>query len=146
MTEASLSDSPTDSLHDAAELMWREQTGSLLVLDGGRLVGIITERDILKATAQGVDLGAITVGEAMTADVITTDPDVSLHDAARTMAQHWFRHLPVVDGERVVGILSQRDIMGVFASLRREPGDAEIDSDDLVRARRLARIGPGDLD
>lgn len=146
MTVASVSDSPTDSLRDAAELMWREQTGSLLVMDGDRLVGIVTERDILQATAEGVDIDALTVGEAMTPDVITTRPEASINDAARIMAQHWIRHLPVVDGDRVVGILSQRDVMGVFAALRREPGDVEIDSDDLVRARRLVRIESGDLD
>jgi len=146
MTEASISESPTDTLRAAAALMWREQTGSLVVLDGHALVGIITERDILKATAQDVDVDALTVGEAMTAEVVTTTAEVSIHDAARVMAQHWIRHLPVVDGERVVGMLSQRDIMGVFAALRRETGAAEIDSDELVRSRRLARIGHGDLD
>jgi CBS domain-containing protein len=146
MTEASISESPTDTLRAAATLMWHEQTGSLVVLDGDALVGIITERDILKATAQDVDVDALTVGEVMTANVVTTSADTSLHDAARIMAQHWIRHLPVVDGDRVVGMLSQRDIMGVFAALRREPGAVEIDSDELVRARRLVRIGPGDLD
>lgn len=146
MTEASISESPTDSLRAAAELMWREQTGSLVVLDGTSLVGIITERDVLQATAEGVDVDALTVGEAMTAEVITTTDDTSIHDAARLMAQHWIRHLPVVDGEKVVGMLSQRDIMGVFAALRRETGDVEIDSDELVRVRRLVRIEQGDLD
>lgn len=146
MTEASISESPHDRLRAAAYLMWREQTGSLVVLDGTALVGIITERDILKAAAESVDMDALTVGEAMTAEVITTTADTSIHDAARLMAQHWIRHLPVMDGEKVVGMLSQRDIMGVFAALRRETGDVEIDSDELVRARRLARIEQGDLD
>ncbi len=146
MTEASISESPTDSLRAAAELMWREQTGSLVVLDGTSLVGIITERDVLQATAEGVDVDALTVGEAMTAEVITTTDDAPIHDAARLMAQHWIRHLPVMDGEKVVGMLSQRDIMGVFAALRRETGDVEIDSDELVRVRRLVRIEQGDLD
>jgi len=146
MTEASVSESPADTLRAAAALMWREQTGSLVVLDGAALVGIITERDILRATAQDVDVDALTVAEVMTEEVVTTTADVSLHDAARVMAQHWIRHLPVVDGDRVVGMLSQRDIMGVFAALRRETGAVAIDSDELVRARRLVRIGPGDLD
>jgi CBS domain-containing protein len=146
MTEASVSESPSDTLRAAAVLMWREQTGSLVVLAGDALVGIITERDILRATAQDVDIDALTVGEVMTEQVVTTSADVSLHDAARVMAQHWIRHLPVVDDDRVVGMLSQRDIMGVFAALRREPGAIEIDSDELVRARRLVRISHGDLD
>lgn len=146
MTEASISDSPTDTLRDAARLMWHEQTGSLVVLDGGDLVGIITERDILKASAHGVAMDALTVGEAMTTEVVTTTADTSIRDAARLMAQHWIRHLPVVDDDKVVGMLSQRDVMGVFAALRREPGDVEIESDELVRARRLVRIEHGDLD
>lgn len=146
MTEASISESPADTLRDAAALMWREQTGSLVVMDGDVLVGIITERDILRATALDADVDALTVGEVMTTEVVTTTAEVSLHDAARVMAQHWIRHLPVVDGSLVVGMLSQRDIMGVFAALKREPGAVEIDSDELVRARRLVRIGPGDLD
>lgn len=146
MTEASLSESPTDTLRDAAILMWREQTGSLVVLDGVTLVGIITERDILQATAEGVDVDALTVGEAMTREVITTTADTSIHDAARLMAQYWIRHLPVVDGEKVVGVVSQRDVMGVFAALQSQTGDVEISSDELVRTRRIVRIEHGDLD
>ena len=146
MTQASISDSPTDTLRDAAHLMWHEQTGSLVVLDGADLVGIITERDILKAAAHGADMDGLTVGQAMTTEVVTTTADTSIHDAARLMAQHWIRHLPVVDDDKLVGMLSQRDVMGLFASLRSEPGDVEIESDKLVRARRLVRIEQGDLD
>jgi len=146
MTEASVSDSPADTLRDAAQLMWHEQTGSLVVLDGTRLVGIITERDILRAVAQHVDIDGLTVGEAMTAEVFTTTADASLYDASRLMAQHWIRHLPVVGDGEVVGMLSQRDVMGVFASMGGDTGDVVIDSDALVRARRLVRIEHGDLD
>jgi CBS domain-containing protein len=147
MTEASISESPADTLRTAAAVMWHEQTGSVVVLDGDALVGIVTERDILRATAEGLDLDSLTVAEVMTGEVVTTTAEVSLHDAARVMAQHWIRHLPVVDDDdQVVGMLSQRDILGVFAALRREPGAVEIASDELVRARRLVRIGPGDLD
>ena len=93
-----------------------------------------------------LDVDALLVGEVMTKDVITTTPDTSINEAARLMAEHWIRHLPVVRDDEVVGMLSQRDVMGVFAALRREPGDVEIDSDELVRARRLVRIEHGDLD
>ena len=82
----------------------------------------------------------------MTRDVVTTTGDASVRDAARVMAQHSIRHLPVVDGDRVVGILSQRDIAGIFAALWNEPAGTGIDTDDLVRSRRLARIEQGDLD
>lgn len=147
MTEASISESSTDTLRDAAHVMWREQTGSLVVLDGDNgLVGIITERDILRATAQSVDVDALTVGEVMTTSVLTTTADASIYEASRLMAQHWIRHLPVVAGDKVVGMLSQRDVMGVFAAMGGEPGDISIESDELVRARRLVRIEHGDLD
>jgi CBS-domain-containing membrane protein len=82
----------------------------------------------------------------MTRDVVTTTPDTPVRDAARTMAQHWIRHLPVVDEGRLVGILSQRDITGVFAAMVQATGTPDIDTDSLVRDRRLARIEAGDLD
>ena len=66
MTEATVTDTPTDNLRTAAERMWREQTGSLLVTQDGRLIGIITERDVLRAVALGADPDRATVDEAMT--------------------------------------------------------------------------------
>ncbi|MGH8868839.1 MAG: CBS domain-containing protein [Actinomycetes bacterium] len=146
MTKASISESPTDTLRGAAERMWQQQTGSLVVMDAGRLVGIVTERDVLKAAAHGAQLDETLIKDVMTGEVVTTGADSPLRDAARTMAQHWIRHLPVVEGGDVVGILSQRDILGVFAALSREPGAVEIATDSLVREQRLARIEAGDLD
>jgi CBS domain-containing protein len=146
MTEATVTESATDALARAAERMWREQTGSLLIMDGGRLAGIITERDLLRAVALGADLATATVDEAMTAEVFTVPPDTSLRDAAREMATRWVRHLPVVEAGRVLGVVSMRDITGVFAALG--PGDISVEHefDHLVRERRLARIEHGDLD
>jgi CBS domain-containing protein len=70
-------------------------------------------------------------------------PETPLHEAAEHMARRWIRHLPVVEGERVVGMVSQRDLVGVLASsgenLDQQAGE------DLVRARRLARLDRGDL-
>ncbi len=146
MTQASISDSPSDTLRSAAERMWRQQTGSLVVMEGDQLVGIITERDILKAAAQGADLDKTPVGDLMTREVQTVPPDHSIRDAARMMAQHWIRHLPVVDGGKVVGVLSQRDIVGVFAALWQEDDSIEIETDKLVREQRLKRLEHGDLD
>lgn len=146
MTQASITESPTDTLRAAAETMWRQQTGSLVVTDGGRMVGIITERDILKAVAQGVDLGQATVADAMTKTVVTAEPNEPLRDAAREMAAHWIRHLPVVANDQVVGMLSMRDVTGVFAALSKDPTGVSLDVDQLVRERRLARIEAGDLD
>jgi CBS domain-containing protein len=147
MTNATVTDSTTVSLASAAGLMWRQQTGSLVIVDGDEIVGIVTERDVLRTVATGKDLDSVVVGDVMTTDVVTTTPDTPVRDAARQMARDWIRHLPVVDSEgRLVGIVSQRDITGVFAALLRGAGVPEIDTDTLVRQRRLARLEPGDLD
>jgi CBS domain-containing protein len=146
MTEAAVTDSATDTLRSAAERMWREQTGSLLVMNSGRLAGIITERDLLRAVAFGADLTTATIDEAMTTEVFTVPPDMPLRDAAREMAAKWIRHLPVVDVGRVLGVISMRDVTGIFAALA--PGNVSVEHefDQLVRERRLARIEHGDLD
>ena len=146
MTGAAVTDSATDTLRSAAERMWREQTGSLLVMDGGRLAGIITERDLLRAVALGADLATATVDEAMTTEVFTVSPDMPLRDAAREMAVRWIRHLPVVDGEQVLGVISMRDVTGIFGALVPGSVSVEHEFDQMVRERRLARIEQGDLD
>jgi CBS domain-containing protein len=146
MTAATVTESPADSLRTAAARMWREQTGSLLVTEGGRLTGIITERDVLRAVALGADPDGTSVDEVMTAEVHSVPPDTQLQDAARQMAARWIRHLPVVDGEEILGMVSMRDVTGVFAAMA--PGDVAVEHefDLLVRERRLARIEHGDLD
>lgn len=146
MTKASITDTPAHSLRAAAALMWSQQTGSLVVMDGTRLAGIITERDVLKAVARGLDPEAVTVRELMTTEVATTSVDAPLYEVARLMAGRWIRHLPVVEGDTVVGIVSQRDLVGVFAALDNDPDADKLTSDELVRERRLARIEHGDLD
>jgi CBS domain-containing protein len=146
MTQATVTESPGDSLRSAAEHMWRQQTGSLLVTEDGRLAGIITERDVLRAVALGFDIDRSSVGEVMTADPYTVPPDMPLQEAAREMAVRWIRHLPVVAGGEVLGAVSMRDVTGVFAALAPGRVDVEHEFDLLVRERRLARIEHGDLD
>ena len=146
MTQATVTDSASDTLRAAAERMWRLQTGSLLVSEGGRLAGIITERDVLRAVAFGADPDQSSVDEVMTAEVFTVGPDTNLQDAAREMAARWIRHLPVVDGTEILGVVSMRDVTGVFAALAPGTVAVEHEFDLLVRQRRLARIEHGDLD
>ena len=149
MTRASVTESPADPLRDAAARMWKQQTGSLLVMEGDALLGIVTERDLMKAVARGADLDTTPVSAVMTRSVLTVDPQTSLHEAARHMATRWIRHLPVLDDGLVVGMVSQRDLCGVLAALGTAPGNepaGEMRADELVRTRRLARIEPGDLD
>lgn len=146
MTEATVTDSPQDSLRSAAERMWRQQTGSLIVVDDGHLLGIITERDVLRAVALGADPDKSTVDDVMTAEVFTVGPDMPLQQAAREMAARWIRHLPVVAAGQLLGVVSMRDVTGVFAAMAGGTVRVEHEFDQLVRERRLARIEHGDLD
>ncbi len=124
MTQATITETPEDSLRSAAERMWRQQTGSLLIIEDGRLTGIITERDVLRAVALGADPDRSSVDEAMTTNVFTVPPEMLLQDAAREMAARWIRHLPVVSGDEVLGVVSMRDVTGVFAALA--PGRVDV--------------------
>src|ERR1700733_7307375 len=117
MTEATVSETPADSLRSAAERMWRQQTGSLLITEGGTLTGIITERDVMRAGALGADPDRCSVDEVMTDEVFTVPPDMPLQEAAREMAVRWIRHLPIVENGQIVGVVSMRDVTGVFAAL-----------------------------
>jgi CBS domain-containing protein len=146
MTQATVTESPSDTLRAAAERMWRQQTGSLLIVDHGHVTGIITERDVLRAVAFGADPETSTVDEAMTTEVFTVPPDMPLHEAAREMAARWIRHLPVVQDGKLLGVISMRDITGIFAALTPAGVTVEHEFDHLVRERRLARIEHGDLD
>jgi len=99
------------SLQEAARRMVERRVGSVLVFAGERLCGILTERDVLKAVAQGAV--AAPVEEWMTRDPETIEPSETLEHAAVLMLHGGFRHLPVAVGERVVGILSMRDLVGL---------------------------------
>ena len=147
MTQAAVTDRPDDDLAAAARKMWEQQTGSLLVLQGEDLVGIITERDVLRAVATGTPLDT-PVSEVMSKELITVEPGTSLREAARIMTEKWIRHLPVLEAGRLVGVVSQRDLAGVLAGALNEPEDLHrlIESSGLVRERRLRRIEHGDLD
>jgi len=148
MTKATVTDAAQDSLAEAAARMWNAQTGSLLVMEGEHLVGIVTERDVLRAIAHGMDPQQVPVKDLMRTDVITVGPQTSLKEAAKLMATKWIRHLPVVEGSRVVGILSQRDLTGVLAEALHEPEALHqlVEASALIRERRLKRIEAGDLD
>jgi CBS domain-containing protein len=145
MTAAAVTDRADDTLAEAARRMWEQQTGSLLVMDGEELLGIITERDVLKAVATGTALEEVPISEVMTKDVVTAHPGTSLREAAAVMTEKWIRHLPVVERGQVVGILSQRDLAGVLAGALNEPDALEqlVNASELARERRLRRIERG---
>lgn len=148
MTAAAVSDAPGDSLAEASGKMWRQQTGSLLVMEGDKLAGIVTERDLLRSVGEGLDPKSISLSEVMTRDVVTITPDTALKEAAEIMFQKWFRHLPVVaPNGKVVGVISLRDLLSLVAESMDEPRTLEpLTGHKLVRDRRLELIEAGDLD
>jgi CBS domain-containing protein len=108
---------PEDTLGEVAERMVELNVGSVVVKDFGRLIGILTERDLLKAMAGRVHTSEARVREWMTADPITAAPDMTVEEAAQIMLDNNFRHLPVVEGGAVVGVVSLRRVVaGQLAS------------------------------
>jgi CBS domain-containing protein len=103
---------PTDSARLAVLRMLEEQVGSVAVCEGGRLVVIFTERDVLSLSGDGTDLDAVRVGDVMTRDPLTVDARVAVLDAARLMGERRIRHLPVVEGEHLLGMAGIRDVLG----------------------------------
>jgi CBS domain-containing protein len=102
---------PSDSIQDAAQIMRDEDTGVVPVVDNGRAVGMVTDRDIVvRAVADGSQLSR-PVSEIVTSAVITATPEMSTREAALLMSEHQIRRLPVVDqGERLIGIVSLGDL------------------------------------
>ena len=109
---------PDTAVAVGAAAMVEANAGSVIVMQGRFLAGILTERDVLRAAASGEDLTASTVSDWMTPDPQSASPDTSTEDAAQIMLLNGFRHLPVVDGRTVCGVVSLRDL---FAARIRRP-------------------------
>jgi len=112
MSRDLLSVEPGERITEVAQRMVERNVGAVVVLDGGRPVGIMTERDLMRAVARGLP------GDAVVADYMTKDPETIAADdttqhAAVLMLHGGFRHLPVVEGDDVIGILSIRDLMRI---------------------------------
>lgn len=107
-----ISVAPEDTLGEVAEKMRAQNVGAVVVQDYGKLIGILTERDMLRAMAARVHTSEARVRQWMTEDPITASPDMSAADAAEVMLSHGFRHLPVVEGSSVLGIVSLRRAVG----------------------------------
>ena len=105
-----------DPVSAAAAAMVRERTGSALVMQGRLLAGILTERDVLRAAASGADLTTSPVSAWMTKDPEFATLDTTIEDAAQLMLLHGFRHLPVLDGREIRGIVSLRDLFAARIS------------------------------
>lgn len=106
---------PTDTARYAARLMREKRIAAVLVMEGAKLVGIITERDMTaRVVAAGLDPETTRARDIMTANPDTLSPTDTAADAIRMMRQHNYRHLPVVDGDTVVGMVAVRDLYAVY--------------------------------
>ncbi len=101
-----------DSARLAVLRMLEEGVGSVAVCEVGKLVGIFTERDVLALAGDGTDLDAVRVGDVMTREPFTVDVGVAVLDAARLMGEKKIRHLPVVEGDHLLGMVGIRDVLG----------------------------------
>jgi CBS domain-containing protein len=111
-----VSASPDDPVASAAAAMVRQKVGSALIMQGRFLAGILTERDVLRAAASGSDLTTAPVSAWMTKDPESASEDMTVDDAAQLMLLHGFRHLPVVNGREVRGVVSLRDLFAARIS------------------------------
>jgi len=102
---------PEDTLGEVAGKMTELNVGAVVVKDFGRMIGILTERDMLKAMAERVHTSEARVRQWMTPDPITASADMPVEEAARIMLDNGFRHLPVLDGQTVLGIVSLRRVV-----------------------------------
>ena len=103
---------PDDSVFDALKVLAEHEVGALMVMDQGKLVGVLSERDYTRKVAlQGRNSKETRVAEIMTRNVIAVAPHTRTRECMALMSQHKIRHLPVVEGSEVLGMISIRDIM-----------------------------------
>jgi CBS domain-containing protein len=125
MSSLVLTIGPAHTLREAARLMSARRVGAAVVIDDQHAgVGILTERDVLDSLAAGQDPDTELVAQHRTVDVVFASPDWTLQQAADTMVRSGFRHLVVVDGHEVTGLLSMRDIVRVWADTSAAVGSA----------------------
>jgi CBS domain-containing protein len=118
---------PSVTLSEAARAMRRREVGAAVVTDRGTLVGIFTERDLLRAIADSRHPDQHRVASYMTPDPITLPPDHLPSEAAQIMHDRKFRHIPVVEDGEVIGVVSIRDL--VTAGMHIHSADAHVGSD-----------------
>lgn len=117
--------STADGVADAARMLADHRIGALPVMDGGTVVGIFSERDLLYGVAkEGASALQKTVGEAMTSPPITVERDTGVMDALSLMTRRRIRHLPVVEGGRMLGMISIGDLVKVRVELAESEAEA----------------------
>ena len=143
MTAPALLAARDETLSGAAARMAERGVGSVVVVEAGRPVGILTERDVLRAAAAGADPGTTTVERWMTADPECLDTEASIDDAWRQLGERGYRHIPVVAGEEFKGIVSMRDLV-TLAQLR-PAGEPAIVAPPGLKGVVVAETALGDV-
>jgi CBS domain-containing protein len=106
---------PADTVQEAISCMLAANVGAVAVCDGTRLVGIFTERDVLRLAGARAVFAETRVGDVMTTELVTVSGNEDITDAARLMGARRIRHLPVVEGENLLGVVGIRDVLGALA-------------------------------
>jgi CBS domain-containing protein len=114
------------SLVAVAEALATDDIGALGVVGNGRLVGVVSERDVVTHLAQGANPEHVTAGEVMATDMVTAHPDDLILDAAGRMVEAGIRHLPVVQDGRIAGFVSMRDMFEVFLDVASHEEDVVV--------------------
>jgi CBS domain-containing protein len=112
--------SASSSLAEAASVMSQKRVGSVLIVEGEQLVGILTERDIVRAISHDIGAPRDAIAHWMSAKPKTVSPATSLEEARDLMDKNHIRHLPVTEGGRLLGMLSMRDLIKLGAANARE--------------------------
>ena len=111
MTDDPITLEPSASAREAAERMREADVGAMLIVEGDELKGLVTDRDIVvRAVAEGKDPDDVSVGDICSSSVVSVTADDSVEDAISTMRQHDIRRVPVLDGDKPVGIVSLGDL------------------------------------
>jgi len=121
MTTEVLTASAERPVAEVTGMMVKACVGSAIVMQGPWLAGILTERDVLRAAASGLDLTKSPVSEWMTSDPVAVGPDTTTDEAIDVMLANGFRHLPVVEGRELKGVVSIRDILASGIRRRSKP-------------------------
>jgi CBS domain-containing protein len=127
---------PDVSVEEAIGKMLSQSVGSVVVCEGTHLRGIFTERDVLRLAGHGARMDELEVRQVMTTRVLTVSPDADILEAASLMREHRVRHLPVVVGDDVLGVLGMRDVLDALAERlfrTHDPGLAETVHELLAR-------------
>jgi CBS domain-containing protein len=126
MSIRTISVTPQETARLAILRMLEEAVGAVAVCDGPRLVGIFTERDVLRLTGEGADLDSVRVEDVMTRGVVSVSPDDDVIAVAELMGRRKIRHLPVVQDGNLLGMIGIRDVLGTLVEQLWRTHDASV--------------------